>query len=133
MPRGKQMQPHLFVSSTDGALYDTRQANWSASPPLRATYSRHCHEINTTAELKACLRAGRYTGLGGYPLYFITADGAALSFEAVRQELRQILQAIADNDTRGGWRVVDIDINYEDNELFCDHTGKRIESAYGED
>jgi hypothetical protein len=29
--------------------------------------------------------------------------------------------------------VVDEFINYEDSDLFCDHCGRRIEPAYGED
>lgn len=127
------MQNHLFISDSDGALYDTRRANWSASAPLRPDYRRTHARIETGRQLKATLRAGAFAWPGGYPLYFITADGAALSFAAVRQELRQALQAIADNDTQSGWRVVACDINWEDSDLTCEHTGKRIESAYGEE
>jgi len=78
---------HLFVSS-DGALFDTRRADWSATP-LRADYRRTHREINTTIELRATLRAGPCAWPGGYPLYFITDDGEALSFETVRAEYRQ--------------------------------------------
>jgi hypothetical protein len=31
-----------------------------------------------------------------------------------------------------GWRVVACDTNWEDGELYCDHSGERIESAYAE-
>ena len=133
MLMGPDMQNHHFISDCDGALYDTRLANWSAARPLRPDYRRTFARIDTAAQLKATLRAGAYAWPGGYPLYFITSDGAALSFAAVRRELRQVLQAIADNDTLSGWRVCACDINWEDSELTCDHTGKRIESAYGED
>ena len=37
------------------------------------------------------------------------------------------------NDTRGGWHIAGADINWEDPDLYCDHTGERIESAYAED
>jgi hypothetical protein len=73
-----------------------------------------------------------YAWPGGYPRYFITADGAALSYKAAETERRLIRRAIRTNDNTGGWRVVGCDINWEDAELYCDHTGYRIESAYAE-
>jgi hypothetical protein len=121
---------HLFLSD-DGNLYDTRDIDW-AKKPLRAGYRGAGREINTVAEFKAALRNGKTTDLGGYPLYFITGDGEALSFEAARENFRQIVDSIA-NGHRDGWRIVAQDINYEDEALFCAHTGKRIASAYGED
>jgi len=87
--------------------------------------------INTVKDLKQVLRNGPYAWPGGYPLYFITSDGAALSFQAVRENLRSVLWSIK-NGVNDGWRVQAMDINYEDNELYCDHTGEKIESAYGE-
>lgn len=86
----------------------------------------------TTQQLKEQLRSGAYAWPGGYPLFFITSDGDTLSFETVRKEIKQVLQAIRDNDN-GGWRVIGVDVNWEDLELFCDHSGDRIESAYAED
>jgi len=76
------------------------------------------------------MRHGPYAWPGGYPCYFVTSDGAALSFKAARQERRNILEAIA-NKSNDGWRVVGVDINWEDDSLYCDHTGEKIESAYG--
>jgi hypothetical protein len=123
---------HLFVSSCDGALYDTRVPDWHKLPPLRATYDMPRSNIKSVADLKAALRYGPYALPGGYPLYFICDDGAALSFAAVRQKFRQIADAIQQND-RSGWRVVACEVNYEDTDLYCEHTGERIESAYGKD
>jgi len=74
-----------------------------------------------------------YAWPGGYPRYFITADGGALSYAAAETERRLIRRAIRTNDTRSGWRVVACDVNWEDPDLYCDHTGARIESAYAED
>ena len=85
----------------------------------------------TTTDLKQALRAGKYTWPGCYPLYFITSDGAALSFEAVRENLRSVLWSIK-NQVNDGWRVVQADVNWEDGELTCDHTNEKIESAYSE-
>jgi hypothetical protein len=88
-------------------------------------------EIKSISDFRKAMRNGPYAWPGGYPCYFITSDGAALSFKAVKQELRNILEAIA-HKKNDGWRVIGFDINYEDENLFCDHTGEHIESAYGE-
>ena len=88
--------------------------------------------INSISDFRTVVRNGPYAWPGGYPCYFVTSDGAVLSFKAAKQERRNILEAIRDQD-RSGWRVVAVDINWEDPDLFCDHTGERIESAYAED
>jgi hypothetical protein len=87
--------------------------------------------IETISDFRKAMRHGPYAWPGGYPCYFITSDGAALSFKTARNERRLILEAIRDRDN-GGWRVIGFDINWEDSELVCDHTGEHIESAYGE-
>lgn len=73
-----------------------------------------------------------YAWPGGYPRYFITSDGEALSYEAAREEAEQIRTAIREK-SRDGWRVVAVDVNWEDPALYCCHTNDRIESAYAED
>lgn len=120
---------HFFVSSTEGALFDTRVFGWIAKP-LRAEYCKTFADISNTLQLRATLRAGAYAWSGRYPLYFITSDGAALSFETVRAEYAQVSRAIRDK-SNCGWRVVACAINYEDSGLTCEHSGKPIESAYG--
>lgn len=87
----------------------------------------------TIADLRRDMRHGPYAWPGGYPLYFVMSDGAALSFKAVRDNLRLILEALRDRDNNGGWLIVGLDVNWEDTELTCDQTGERIPSAYGED
>jgi hypothetical protein len=89
--------------------------------------------IQTVTEFRAAMRQGPYAWPGGYPCFFITEDGDALSFQAVRAERRQVLEAIAGRDNSGGWRVIGLEINWEDSALVCAHTGKAIESAYGEE
>jgi hypothetical protein len=126
------MPNHLFVSDSDGSLYDTRDTNWSRNAPLRKVYSSHYRNIASVAEFKACLRAGSYSDLGGYPLFFITSDSAAISFEGALQNLTSIFDSIA-NGYRDGYRIVALDCNWEDSSLYCDITGKQIPSAYGND
>lgn len=90
-------------------------------------------EINTVKELDDALENGAYAWPGGYPIYFITSDGDALSFKTVKEERDIIAEAIDDDDNSGGWRVVAADINWEDDQLYDDHSGELIESAYGDD
>lgn len=126
------MKEHLFVSSTDGNLYDTRAADWSSKPALRPRFSWHFREITTPAEFKACLRAGAYAWPGGYPLYFVMADGESLSFESARENMREIMTAIQTGGPRDDWRPVGIEVNYEDSDMVCAHSGKPIPAAYSD-
>jgi len=87
----------------------------------------------TLLEIKTALRSGPYVWPGGYPRFFVTSDGAALSFAAVRSEWRQIVGAHLSDDKHCGWHVAGVDVNWEDPALYCDHTNERIESAYAED
>jgi hypothetical protein len=88
---------------------------------------RHVFDFNKA------LAQGPYVWPGGYPLYFVCADGGALSFKAAQENAGLIRDAIIAHDAGSGWCVVGMDVNYEDTELTCDHTGERIESAYGEE
>jgi hypothetical protein len=90
----------------------------------------------TLLEVKTALRNGTSAWPGGYPLFFVTHDGAALSFAAVRAEWRNVVQDHLWTKQPGfrgtGWLLEAVDVNYEDPELFCDYTGERIPSAYVE-
>lgn len=122
---------HLFVG-VEGDLYRTDVSGWSKNPPLRSNYCRTHGEIETAADLKATLRAGPYAWPGGCPLYFVTQDGAALSFKSARDAFPQIAWSIK-HGISDGWRVVATDVNYEDTSLVDAATGEPIESAYGKE
>jgi len=124
-----ELPEHLFIGD-GGELFDTRIENWT-SKPLRKNYCRSHQHINTVTDLKATLRNGSYAWPGGYPMYFITSDGGALSFDSVREELRNVVDSIK-TKCNDGWRVVACDINWEDGNLVDDHSNERIESAYAE-
>lgn len=88
--------------------------------------------IKTVFDFNKSLEIGPYAWPGGYPLYFVTADCGVLSWQAAIDEQALIRDAIIEGyDPQ--WQVVALEINYEDNDLYCDHTGNKIESAYGED
>jgi len=125
---------HLFTSDVDGHLYDTRDPKWSEKPPLRRDYSRTFPRIETAEQLKASLRSGGHVWPGGYPLYFVMADCEAMSFEAVRANVRECLFALLHPEQNGrDWRPVAIEINYEDSDLTCAHSGAKIPAAYSDD
>jgi hypothetical protein len=62
---------------------------------------------------------------GGYPIYFLTADGEPLCPHCVEAN-RQEIEAAMD-----GWEVVGSDIHWEGEPLICAHCYVEIESAYG--
>jgi hypothetical protein len=88
-------------------------------------------KIQTISDFRRAMRAGPWAWPGGYPVYFVTADGAALSFKAARDNRRKILGAIAEDNRGGGWRIVAADLALE-GPLYCDATGEKIETAYGD-
>jgi len=87
--------------------------------------------ITKPSQFGLALRSG-YAWPGGYPLYFITGDGAALCHECGKTEGKRICDSIREQAT-DGWRVEAQVVNWEDPSLYCDHCGGRIESAYAED
>lgn len=88
--------------------------------------------IKTVFDFNKALDHGPYAWPGGYPCFFITSDGGALSFDAAQTEAGLIRDAIISDDTGSGWRVCGMQVNWEDTELVCDHTGQTIQSAYEE-
>jgi hypothetical protein len=89
--------------------------------------------IKTVHDFRRAIRSGPYAWPGGYPLYFECDDGGALSFRTAKENRRRILESIVNGEPGDGWRVVAMEVNWEDSELLCDHSGERIESAYGDD
>lgn len=88
----------------------------------------------TASELKTFFHKGQCTAYawpGGYPMYAITSDGAALCPLCVTKERAQIFRSTHEQ-WPDGWAITAFDINYEDASLYCDHCSKRIESAYAE-
>lgn len=70
----------------------------------------------------------RWAWPGGYPLYYICADGGVLCSKCANAEIE--FTAAPDAETM--WRLDAVEINYEDDHLVCCHCGQHIESAYGE-
>ena len=88
-------------------------------------------EIETYEDLLVALQSGKYTSIGSYPVFFVMADGQPMSYDAVAAELDRIKLGFADREPE--WTVIGMDVNWENPELYCCHTGERIESAYAEE
>ena len=69
-----------------------------------------------------------YTGIGGYPLFYYTEDGAILSPKTVDENWEQVCDP---DDPQ--WYVTGADVNWEDPHMYDDHTGELIECAYCEE
>lgn len=61
--------------------------------------------------------------------YYITKDGGALSQEAAEENKQQIVEAL-NGDDDAQWHVTHKLINWENQELYCDHTSALIPAVY---
>lgn len=113
--------PNAYFKATQS---DGLAAIISGSTTNQARRISTMSAISTISDFRSAMRNGPYAWPGGYPCYFVTADGAALSFEAAKAERRNILEALKDDDKASGWRVVAVDINWEDTSLYCAHTSE---------
>lgn len=73
----------------------------------------------------------KYAWPGGYPLFLVMSDGGCLCAVCIESERGLIHQAALEGE-RNGWAPMGVDVNWEDPDLYCDHCGERIESAYAE-
>lgn len=108
MGHGQQLaepsRKHLFVSSTDGGLYDTRNKDWHKEPPLRKQYQYFRTNIQNVDQFKSTWRARHNAN---YPLAFQCSDGEFLCEQCVQDNMRQIINSIRGNHN-DGWRVVGV-------------------------
>ena len=74
-------------------------------------------------------RCDKYAWPGGYPIFYLCADGGVLCADCV-DENRELIDGADEHDRQ--WLIVAQEINYEDNSLFCDNCSNRIESANGD-
>lgn len=93
---------------------------------VRKDVARHYREIDSINKLKSCLRAGEYTSVGMYRLFFITNDGACLSFSVVLDNLQEIYYSIMHN-LNDGWKITGLSSVEEcEDEVYCDHSNELL-------
>lgn len=64
-------------------------------------------------------------------MYFLASDMEPLSFESVQENWRQIVSAHL-TGCNADWLMAGVEVNWEDADLYCTHSGERIPSAYAE-
>lgn len=93
---------------------------------VRATFAQHYRHIENGSQLRATLRAGGFAWPGGYDLFFVTSDGAALCYSCVRDNLYSVLHSIR-AEIDDGWRVVGLEcVANVDDAGHCDHCGASL-------
>jgi hypothetical protein len=120
------MRDYFMVSECDGDLFDTRKPNWHKMPALRPAYGLiKCDVESNNTALKAAIRT-KYAWPGGYELFGICNDGAAMCCDCMRREYYLIAYSRR-HKINDGWRVVAIDcaVNY-DSYIYCEHCNKTI-------
>ena len=115
-----------MVSECGGDLFDTRKPDWYKLPPLRRNYAKIMRDVeNDNMALKAAIRT-KYAWPGGYELFGICNDGAALCCDCMRREYYSITYSRR-HKINDGWRVVAIDSAAEyDSLVQCAHCNKTI-------
>ena len=68
-----------------------------------------------------------YAWPGGYPLFYTTEDGGILCPKCCNEN-NELLNDEFDKQ----WFVIGYEVNWEDDNIYCDHCYEKIESAYGE-
>jgi len=71
-----------------------------------------------------------YAWPGMYPLFYITADCAALCPVCANMAVEN---GLANDPADTQWYIIEYETNWEDEHFYCEHCSKRIESAYGDD
>ena len=73
---------------------------------------------------------GQY--LTNYPTYHVMKDGGVLCQKCLEQEALLVMDAVKDKGTNEQWEYADTSVNYEKEDLYCDHCEERIPSAYND-
>lgn len=71
-----------------------------------------------------------YAWPGGYPIFYLDLDNCVLCPKCVNADIKMHV----DQTVEGGWHdtVIARDINYEDNDMYCESCNEHIEPAYGD-
>ena len=77
--------------------------------------------------LQDFIRSNGFAWPNGYPCALLMSDGEVIDSKAERENYRLIRRA--DNSD---WTPCEVFIHWEGDPLYCAHSGRAIDSAYGE-
>lgn len=84
--------------------------------------------METTNQFKAFIRQP-FAFPGGYRQIMVTRDGGVICHKCAKENARLIIEATR----RGfddGWEFSAVDVNWEIEDLYCDHCGGRMPAEY---
>ena len=82
--------------------------------------------------LLSFVRSGGWAWPGGYPCALLMRDGECIDAQSARDNYRQIRTAMRSGpDYDHAWEPVEVFIHWEGEPLYCAHSNRIIESAYG--
>ena len=120
---------HLFVSSADGGLYDTRKPDWHKGPPIRPNFQRYHARIFNVNDFKSTWRARH---MSNYPVAFQLSDGELICEKCTQDNLRRIIDSTR-TQSDDGWRVVAVgqchgggDEEPNEHDSHCVQCGKNL-------
>ena len=87
---------------------------------------------NLARAAKAFIRSNGFAWPGGYPCALVMADGGCVDAQSARENFRLILQALRQRGTDLQWEPAQVIIHWEGAPRICAHSGRHIESAYGD-
>jgi hypothetical protein len=81
----------------------------------------------TVKELQLFIRSGGFAWPGGYPCLLLMADGESIDAQSARENYRLVRRADSTD-----WKPMEVFVHWEGAPIQCAHSGRMVESAYGE-
>ena len=97
--------------------------------PLRDRYAYPFGTIKTFIEFKSTLRHGSRIAESNLPLFFVSYDLHSLCFDCARKHYRKIILAIKKNARKSGFFINACQVNFDQEDLTCDHCESQIPCA----
>jgi len=127
IPKGSKVVRKLSGDVYEVALPDGKKVYAPAKRTAQTAY-KGITDLKKGLGLEPGKELPSYVWPGGYPVYYITADGGALCPKCANENAEQ-----EDDPNDPQWFLIAQEANWEDENLFCDACSAHIESAYGDD
>ena len=125
------LEYHYVYIYPDGSSHNSYSLHPVGTPFSKVLdYFTPCSSVGSLGSklIPLRLRWPSYAWPGGHEIHYIVKDGGVLCYQCANEHLDRTLDE--DDDE---FFVVAQEINYEDSTLHCDHCGRDIQPAYGDD